>query len=153
MKRYRDITFIMSFLLYLAGCDQTRPDVIEKLIFSDDDQWLERDTSEDAFELVGDYRCNDYYPYPLPIDTTIYPVINPAGDLDYFALQTTSDKAGWLSVWSKKENVNLRIFSSSLSEYGNFGLGEFFNPRGDLTIPEFWTTLLAYNSSDSGVYG
>ncbi len=142
MKRYLYITATMLFLLYMAGCDQTRPDVIEKLIFSDDDQWLDRDASEDAFELVGDYSCNDYYPYPLPIDTIIYPVINPVGDLDYFALQTTSDKAGWLSVWSKKENVNLRIFSSSLDEYSDFRLGEFFNPNVDLTTPEYWTTLL-----------
>ena len=149
MKRYIHLIFILPFLLWLAGCDETRPGIIKKFIFSDEEQWLERDASIDSLELVDSLCCNDYYPYPLPIDATINPVIEPAGDLDYYNLQTTSSVAGWLSLWSKNENVALRIFSSGLEEYEGFQLNTFYNPEGDPTAPEYWTTLLFLSPSQS----
>ena len=140
MKRYAHIIFMLPFLLWLAGCDQTQPDVLEKLIFSDDDRWLERDTVEDPFELVGGQCCNDYYPYPLSMNTLIEAMITPAGDLDYFNLQVAADSAAQLFLSSERDNFNMRLFNRELEEY-EFLLDTLsYSLTGDVG-PVYWTTL------------
>ena len=128
-------------MLWLAGCEQTRPGVIENLIFSEGDQWLERDDS-DPYEWVEGQCCNDYNPYPLPINTTIQSVIEPEGDLDYFNLQVTCNMAGWLSLWSDEDNITIRIFSRDLEEY-EFQHDTLYNYSG----PVYWTTLYGSDTS------
>lgn len=132
-------------MLWLTGCEQTRPGIIQNLIFSEGDQWLERDDN-DPYEWVDGQCCNDYYPYPLPIDTTIYPEIAPAGDLDYFNLQVTSNGAGWLSLSSDEDNITMRIFSRDMEEY-DFLLDTLDNSPFDNFGPSYWTTLYGSDSS------
>jgi hypothetical protein len=127
---------MLPFLLWLAGCEQERPDVLEKLIFSDDDRWLERDTVEDPFELVGGQCCNDYNPHPLPIDTTIHPVIDPAGDLDYFDIQVTDSYAGRLVLTPEDDDIVFRIFTRTLKT--EYEVDTFDDPVGD---NDHWTVL------------
>ena len=143
MKRHSLFIFMLPFLLWLAGCEQERPDVLEKLIFSDDDRWLERDTVEDPFELVGGQYCNDYYPYPLPIDTVIHAVINPDDDLDYFDIQITGSYAGQLFLSSERDNIHMRLFSPNIidmEEY-EFLKDTLFGLRPEHSEPVYWTTL------------
>ena len=56
--RYHIISIILFALLCSTGCDETSPDVIKNAIFSDTDDWLERDVLEDSYELVDDQCCN-----------------------------------------------------------------------------------------------
>ncbi len=139
MKRYSHFIFMLPFLLWLVGCEQERPDVLEKLIFSDDDRWLERDTVEDPFELVGGQCCNDYYPYPLPIDTVIHAVINPADDLDYFDIQVTDSYAGRLVLSPEDDNIVFRVFTRTLKT--EYEVDTFDDPISDNIGPDYWTVL------------
>lgn len=141
MKRHSHFIFILPFLLWLAGCEQERPDVLENLIFSDDDRWLERDTVEDPFELVGGQCCNDYYPHPLPIDTVISAIINPDDDLDYFDIQVTDSYAGRLVLTPEDGDITFRIFNRTLNDEYNALVDTFFNPVGDNMGPDLWTVL------------
>lgn len=133
-------------MLWLAGCEQTRPGIIENLIFSEGDQWLERDVQEDPYELVEGQCCNDYNPCPLPIDTTIHPEIAPAGDLDYFHLQITGDSVGQLLLRPEEDNITMRIFSRDLEEY-DFLLDTLYSPPAYNFESGYWTTLYGQDFS------
>lgn len=146
MKPTYLLIIFLPFMLWLAGCEQTRPGIIENLIFSEGDPWLERDISEDPYELVEGQCCNDYNPYPLVIDTTIYPVIAPAGDLDYFNLQITADSIGQLLLRSEQDNITMRIFSRDLEEY-DFLLDTLYSSPPDNFEPGYWTTLYGLDFS------
>ncbi len=146
MKPIYSLIIFLPLMLWLTGCDETRPGIIKNLIFSEGVQWLERDVQGDPFELVDSLCCNDYYPYPLPIDTTIHPEIAPAGDLDYFNLQVSGNGAGWLSLSSYEDNITMRIFSRDLEEY-DFLLDTLDNSPGDNFEPSYWTTLYGPDSS------
>ncbi|UCH62953.1 MAG: hypothetical protein JSU77_00390 [Fidelibacterota bacterium] len=146
MKPKYLLFIFLPFVLWLTACEQTRPGIIENLIFSENDQWLERDVLEDPYELVEDQCCNDYNPYPLPIDTTIYPVIAPAGDLDYFNLQITADSVGQLLLRSELDNVTMRIFSRNLEEY-DFLLDTLYNYPVDNFEQGYWTILYGLDFS------
>ncbi|MFB0516227.1 MAG: Ser-Thr-rich GPI-anchored membrane family protein [Candidatus Neomarinimicrobiota bacterium] len=148
MKRIYPLIFILPWVLWLAGCGETRSDIIEKVIFSDDDQWLERDTSEDPYELVEGRCCNDYYPYLLPMDIQIEAIIKPAGDLDYFDIQLSESYAGQLFLRSERDNITLRIFSRDMEEY-EFYLDTLSYPQAVVEGigPVYWTTL--YGPLDS----
>ena len=146
MKPIYSLIIFLPLMLWLTGCDETRPGIIKNLIFSEDDQWLERDVQDDPYELVDSLCCNDYNPYPLPIDTTIHPVIVPAGDLDYFNLQVSGNGAGWLSLSSDEDNITMRIFSRDLEEY-DFLLDTLDNSPGDYLKARYWTTLYGPDSS------
>jgi len=125
-------------MLWLAGCEPTRPGIIENLIFSEGDQWLERDTSEDPYEQVEGQCCNDYNPYPLVIDTSIQAVIDPDDDLDYFDIQVTDSYAGRLGLTPEDEDITFRIFNRTLkTEYDVF-VDTFDDPVGD---NDHWTVL------------
>ena len=141
MKPTYLLIIFLPFMLWLAGCEQTRPGVIKNLIFYEGDQWLERDVQEDPYELVGGQCCNDYYPYPLPIDTSIHAVINPADDLDYFNIQITDGYAGRLVLAPEDEDITFRIFSRGLNEEYAALVDTFSNPSGDMMSPDFWTVL------------
>ena len=130
--------------LVLGGCEETQPDLLEKIIFTEDASWLERDVAEDPYELVGGECCNDHIPHPLPIDTTIQPVIEPAGDLDYFDLQITGSFAGQLFLLSERDNLTMRLFNRELQEYEEALPGIMFEGQrpGSTEIgPGTWTTL------------
>ncbi len=146
MKRLYHIVLVLPFLLWLVGCDQTRPDLIENIFFSDNDDWLVRDAGEDPYELVEGDSCNDYNPYPLPINTTIDPVIAPAGDLDYFDLQIASDSAAQLFLSSERDNVSMRLFDQEMEEY-EFLLDTLsYSLTGDVG-PVYWTTLYGHQDT------
>lgn len=141
MKRYAHLILMLPFLLWLAGCGESRPDIIEKLIFSDDDRWLERD-GEDPYELVEGQCCNDYNPHPLPIDTTIHPVIDPAADLDYFNLQITGSYAGRLVLTPEDDDIVFRVFNRSMKDEYEALVDTFSNPFADtIGWPDYWTVL------------
>lgn len=141
MKSFYLLIIFLPFMLWLAGCEQTRPGVIKNLIFYEGDQWLERDVQEDPYELVGGQCCNDYYPYPLPIDTSIHAVINPADDLDYFNIQITDGYAGRLVLAPMDDDIAFRLFSRGLNEEYAALVDTFSNPSGDMMSPDFWTVL------------
>ncbi|MBA7597388.1 MAG: hypothetical protein GH143_04020 [Calditrichaeota bacterium] len=138
MKPTYLLIIVLPLMLWLAGCEQTRPGIIENLIFSEGDQWLERDTDEDPYELVEGLCCNDYNPYPLPIDITIYPVIAPADDLDYFDIQVTDSYAGRLVLTPEDEDITFRIFNRTLNDEYNALVDTFDDPVGD---NDHWTVL------------
>jgi hypothetical protein len=146
MKPIYSLIIFLPFMLWLTGCDETRPGIIQKLIFSEGDQWLDRDVQDDPYELVDSLCCNDYYPYPLPIDTTIHPVIAPAGDLDYFNLQVSGNGTGWLSLSSDEDSISMRIFSRDMEEY-DFLLDTLYSSPSDNFEPSYWTTLYGPDSS------
>ena len=148
MKPIYSLIIFLPLMLWLTGCDETRPGIIQNLIFSEGDQWLERDVQKDPFELVDSLYgcCNDYNPYPLPIDTTIHPEIAPAGDLDYFNLQVSGNGAGWLSLSSGEDNITMRLFSRDMEEY-DFLLDTLYSSPPDNFEPSYWTTLYGPDSS------
>ena len=107
----------MAMVQVLGACEETQPDLLEKIIFTDEVSWLERNVAEDPYELVDGECCNDDNPQPLPIDTTIQPVIEPSGDLDYFNLQITGSFAGTLSLLSERDNIAMRLFQRDMREF------------------------------------
>ncbi len=109
--------WLLLLVLALAGCDDKRSGILEALVLGQDGPWYERDVVEDPAELVDGVCCNDDNPFPLPIDTTIAAVINPAADLDYYAIQVTGAEAGILYLYLGEADLNLRLFSLDLSEY------------------------------------
>ncbi len=138
MKRHSHFIFTLPFLLYLAGCDQTRSDLIENIFFTDDEEWLDRNTDEDPYELVDNLCCNDYYPYPLPIDTVIHAVINPDDDLDYFDIQVTDSYAGRLVLTPEDDDIVFRVFIRTLKTEYDALVDTFDDPVGD---NDHWTVL------------
>ena len=138
MKRYAHLIFMLPFLLWLAGCNQTRSDLIENIFFTDDDEWLDRNSDEDPYELVDSLCCNDYYPYPLPIDTVIHAVINPDDDLDYFDIQVTDSYAGRLVLTPEDDDIVFRIFTRTLKTEYDALVDTFDDPVGD---NDHWTVL------------
>ncbi|MEE9162620.1 MAG: hypothetical protein V3U35_06565 [Candidatus Neomarinimicrobiota bacterium] len=147
---------VLTAILVLGGCEETQPDLLNKIIFTDAAGWLERDVAEDPYELVDGECCNDDNPHPLPIDTTIQPVIAPTGDLDYFDLQITGSFAGQLFLSSERDNVTMRLFSRELQEFGEVLLDQIEEGQrrshmiaiGSLEHPaEIWTTLYGLDTT------
>ncbi len=143
MKLLYPLTLMLPFVLVSTGCEQTRPEVLRKLIFAEEGDWLERDPGEDPLEWVSGECCNDFNPYPLPIDTLIEAVISPGGDLDYFNLRITDTYAGQLFLQSERDNITMRLFTRDLEEH------EFFLETLDAALaePVYWTTV--YGPLDS----
>ena len=104
-------------LLALAGCDDKHSGIVEALVLGVDGPWYDRDVIEDPAELVDGVCCNDERPFPLPADTSLDAVINPAEDLDYYAIEVTDAEAGILYLWPLDADLNLRLFNMDLSEY------------------------------------
>jgi len=144
MKRIYPLIIIVPGLLWLAGCGQTQPDILENIFFTDDEEWLDRNDEDDPYELVGGRCCNDYLPYPLPLDDTIQAVIDPARDLDYFAIHIADSACGQLRLLSKQDNIMMRLFNPTLEEYD-------FVVETLTILPEsfLWTNLLGSGSDTS----
>jgi len=146
MKRIYPLIIIVPGLLWLAGCGQTQPDILENIFFTDDEDWLDRNYEEDPYERVDGRCCNDDNPHPLPIDTTIRPVIAPAGDLDYFDIQITADSVGYLFLDSERDNIRMRLFNRELDEY-ELPLDTCYTSTAYVEAPFVWTILYGQDSS------
>lgn len=140
MKRHHLIALLPAFLLFMVGCEETRPDLIERVFFTDDDEWLERDATRDTTELVNSECCNDFLPYPLPIDTRIEPYIEPAADLDYFNVEVREGQAGQLFLSSERDNIELRLFSRDMQEY-DFAIDTLHGSQSTAGWTVYWTAL------------
>jgi hypothetical protein len=130
----------MAFALLVIGCDETRPDLIQKVFFTDDDEWLNRDATKDSTELVNNECCNDYLPYPLAIETRVEPYVEPAGDLDYFDLKVTGGSAGQLFLSSERDNIKMRLFSRDMQEY-DFAIDTLYGSQSSAGWTVYWTAL------------
>jgi len=127
-------------LFLLVGCGETRRGIMDSLIFSGEDPWLDRDTVSDPQELVNGECCNDFLPYAMAIDTTLYAAIEPQDDLDYYNIQITGSYAGQVFFFPSdlQDKVNFRIFTRQLEEYEEVYLDSATTANGE---PLVWTTL------------
>ncbi len=115
---YRKLVPLTILILALTGCEETRTGIIDTFIFDEEGGWLERNFSEDPYELVDDRCCNDIYPLDLPIiDTTIQATIKPLADLDYYNLQVTGSFAGLLFLTPENSGLTMRLFQRSMEEF------------------------------------
>ncbi|UCD37816.1 MAG: hypothetical protein JSW54_13505 [Fidelibacterota bacterium] len=141
MRRIAYIIIPLSFLLWQAGCEERQPELIQKVFFTDDDRWLDRNEDEDPYELVDGDCCNDYNPFPLSIDTDIEPVIAPSGDLDYFDIQIPDSLPTLLFLTSERDNMSMRLFRQDMEEEYEFLLDTLHYSLDFETVPVYWTLL------------
>ncbi|MFC1481912.1 hypothetical protein ACFL6E_06685 [Candidatus Neomarinimicrobiota bacterium] len=159
-----NIFFILALLMVLtSGCEETRPGVINNLIFNDDTEWVDRNWSEDPAEWVDGECCNDFIPYPLGVDTALTARIEPAADLDWFEIRTEDSLGGALFLSSDIESIIFRVFDENQQEYELLTDTLTTYTRLGISDPVYWTPLagdsLAYyvlvqskDQSDTGNY-
>jgi len=143
---------LLLLLLTIGGCDSRRAGILESLLAGDADNWLDRDRVEDPYEWQNGRCCNDYTPTPLPIDTIINAVINPADDLDYFNLDLPQNVVGLLRVGAVTDVPRMRLFSAGTSdENEEYEIAtdsvwlDVPSGTGTVAIAYEWTYLTAYN--------
>ncbi len=145
MKPIRPPQFTLTLLILLAGCSEQPPEILNSIIFSPNDAWLERDTVEDPYEWVDGACCNDFTPFSLAIDdSTVQGVINPASDLDYYDIRITGADAGQLFLFPRDNDLTMRLFTREVDEYKELALDTGFLKSGEAVI---WTTVVGSETS------
>lgn len=145
--RYNIILLPVLLIILITGCDETRPGLINDLIFNDDTDWVDRNSNADPAELVDGECCNDFIPFPLGEDSSLTARIDPLDDLDWFELQTGDSLAGALFFSTLVPSINFRVFDGQQQEYELLVDSLQSYARYDIYYPVTWVVFSGRNST------